>query len=387
MIRYITAGESHGKAVVAILEGIPSGLTVDEEYINHQLSRRQKGYGRGKRMGIEKDKVNFVSGIRFGETLGSPICMTIANKDWKNWKTIMSVYREDKRDEFILTRPRPGHADLSGILKFNRKDMRDILERSSARETATRVAAGAVAKKLLEEFKIYVVSFTKQIGDIRAKALNFSPRDVPSVTDESPLRCIDKFAEKKMVDAIKNAAESGDTIGGIFTVVAEGVPPGLGSHTQWDLKLDGRIAGALMSIQAVKGVEVGLGFDTVNFNGSEVHDEIKYDKKKKIFYRNSNNAGGIEGGMTNGEHLIFRAAMKPISSLKRPLSSIDIKTKKKVDSEIVRSDICAVPAAGVVGEAVVALEIAKSLKEKIGGDSLIEMKRNFVNYMKQIINF
>ncbi|MEA3507131.1 MAG: chorismate synthase [Elusimicrobiota bacterium] len=387
MIRYYTAGESHGKCVTVVLEGIPAGVAVDEKYINHHLARRQKGYGRGKRMEIETDKVEILSGIRWGETMGSPILLLVENKDWENWADIMSASAKDKDEKFIQRQPRPGHADLAGMLKYDRKDMRDILERASARETAAKVAAGAVAKKFLEEFKIHVVSFTKQIGKIRAQALNMDPRDVPGVTEQSPLRCIDKFAEKKMVAEIKNAAKNGDTIGGIFTVAVQGVPSGLGTHAQWDLKLDGRVAQALMAIQAIKGVEIGRGFDVVNFRGSEVHDEIMYDRSKKEFYRKSNNAGGIEGGMSNGEILIFRAAMKPISSLRNPLKTVDLDSKKSVDSAIVRSDVCAVPAAGVVGEAVIAIEIARAMKEKFGGDSLKEMKRNYKNYIKQILNY
>ncbi|MDA3792559.1 MAG: chorismate synthase [Elusimicrobia bacterium] len=387
MIRYYTAGESHGKSVTVIIEGIPAGLAITAGDINHHLARRQKGYGRGKRMQIETDKAEVTSGIRWGETLGSPICLVVKNKDWENWTEIMSLSKKDKNEEFIKRTPRPGHADLSGMLKYDRKDMRDILERASARETAARVAAGAVAKKLLEEFNIYVVSFTKQIGKIRARALNMDPKDVPGVTEESPLRCIDKFAEKKMVAEIKNAGKNGDTVGGIFSVVVQGAPPGLGSHTQWDLKLDGRVAQALMSVQAIKGVEVGRGFDVVNYRGSKTHDEIKYDRSRKQFFRMTNNAGGIEGGMSNGEVMIFRGAMKPISSLMKPLKTVDLTTKKSVDSAIVRSDICAVPAAGVVGEAVVAIEVARAMKEKFGGDSLKEMKRNYQNYIKQILNY
>ncbi len=387
MIRYYTAGESHGKNVTAVIEGIPAGLPITVEYINHHLARRQKGYGRGKRMEIEKDRVEITSGIRWGESMGSPICLVIKNKDWENWGDIMSILKKDKDKEFIKRQPRPGHADLSGMLKYDREDMRDILERASARETAARVAAGAVAKKLLKDFNIQVVSFTKQIGNIRAKALNIAPKDVPGVTEESPLRCIDKFAEKKMIAEIKNAEENGDTIGGIFSVVAQGAPVGLGSHTQWDLKLDGRVAQALMSIQAIKGVEVGRGFNVVNYRGSKIHDEIKYDRRRKEIFRKNNNAGGIEGGMSNGEVMIFRAAMKPISSLRKPLKTVDLNTKKAVDTAIIRSDICAVPAAGVVGEAVVAIEVVRVMKEKFGGDSLKEMKRNYKNYMKQVLNY
>ncbi|MGM0440939.1 MAG: chorismate synthase [Elusimicrobiota bacterium] len=387
MIRYYTAGESHGKSVTVILEGIPAGLKITPAYINKELARRQKGYGRGKRMEIEKDKVEITSGVRLGETIGSPICMVVKNRDWPNWKETMSVDKINLNRDEILTEPRPGHADLAGVLKYNRNDMRDILERASARETAARVAAGAVAKKLLNDLKIDVVSFTKQIGKVKTEAINISPRDIPAATEDSPLRCIDKEAEAKMIEEIEKAKEAGDTVGGVFSVVVEGLPPGLGSHTQWDLKLDGKIAQALMSIQAIKGVETGRGFDMAKMRGSKVHDEIKYNTDKKEFYRTSNNAGGFEGGMSNGENLIFNAVMKPISSLRKPLASVDMKTKREIKSAKVRSDVCAVPAAGVVGEAAVALEISKALKSKTGGDSFNEMQRNYKNYLRQISEY
>lgn len=387
MIRYHTAGESHGKQVTVILEGIPAGLKITPDYINVQLERRQIGYGRGKRMDIEKDRVEIISGIRWGGTIGSPIGMVIKNKDWENHMKIMSINEADMDQSLYLTRPRPGHADLAGAIKYNRKDIRDILERASARETAARVAGGAVARKLLEEFEIYVASFISKIGTIQAEETDLSVKKIFDLDEKSPLRCVDKDAEQKMIQEIDKVSKDGDTLGGVFTVLVDGVPPGLGSHTQWDLKLDGRVAQSLMSIQGIKGVEVGAGFNAAAKRGSQVHDEIMYDSDKKKFYRTSNNGGGIEGGMTNGERLIFRAAMKPISSLQKPLKSVDINTKKAAASEVVRADVCAVPAAGVVAEAVVAIEIARALKEKFGGDSLEEMVRNYKNYLKQVEGF
>jgi chorismate synthase len=387
MIRYYTAGESHGKCGTVILEGIPAGLKINQDYINNELARRQEGYGRGKRMEIEKDKVNITSGIRWGETLGSPICMMIKNRDWKNWETTMSVDEKDRDESVYITRSRPGHADLPGVLKYERHDVRDILERASARETAARVAAGAIAKRLLEEFGIQIASFTSQIGKVKAEDTEASIDDIARITSDSPLKCLDKEAEEAMMEEIKSADEAGDTIGGVFTVVVDGLPFGLGTHTQWDIKLDARLARAVMSIQAIKGVEIGKAFEMITKRGSKVHDEIRYDSDQKKFYHVSNNAGGIEGGMTNGERLVVRAAMKPISSLKQPLSSVDIKTKENITAEIVRSDVCAVPAAGVVGEAAVALELAAALLEKTGGDSMMEAKRNYENYLRQVKGF
>ncbi|MBN2407818.1 MAG: chorismate synthase [Elusimicrobia bacterium] len=385
MIRYYTAGESHGRSVTVILEGIPAGLRIDREYINVRLGRRQEGYGRGERMKIEKDAVEISSGIRWGETIGSPICMTINNRDWENWKdVVMSLDAKAREEDLYITRSRPGHADLAGVLKYNRNDARDILERSSARETAARVAAGAVAERLLEEFGSKLTSYTSQIGKVKAPAEGMDLAAIKKAVEGSRLRCVDVELERKMMDEITRAGKEGDTVGGVFTVIAEGVPVGLGSHTQWDLKIDGNIARAVMSIQAVKGVEFGRGFALASLRGSVVHDEIKYDGSEKKFYRASNNAGGVEGGMTNGEPLVVNAVMKPISSLKKPLRSIDIKTKKEITAEIIRSDVCAVPAAGVVGEAVIAIELARAFREKFGGDSLGEMKRNFDGYLKQV---
>ncbi|MBI5574404.1 MAG: chorismate synthase [Elusimicrobia bacterium] len=380
MIRYVTSGESHGKCLTAILEGIPYGLELDEDFINSELARRQKGFGRGERMqSIESDKVSIISGVRHGKTLGSPIALTISNKDWENWKTIMSTESGAADEKFKLTRPRPGHADLPGILKFNTDDMRDILERSSARETAARVAVGAICKKFLKEFEIKIISFTKEIAGIRVPSSKMKIDDIADLAEKSPVRCFDEKTAERMIKAIEKAKENGDTVGGIFTVVVGGMPVGLGSHTQWDLKLDARLAYAVMSIQAVKGVEIGRGFDVSRKLGSQVHDEIFYDNSIG-YWRKTNNAGGIEGGISNGEQIIVRAAMKPIPSLKKPLQSVDIKTKESIKAQIVRSDVCAVPAAGVIGESVVSIEIAKAFIEKFGGDSITEIKANYLNY-------
>jgi len=386
MIRYVTSGESHGKCLHAILEGIPAGLKLSEEDINRELERRQKGFGRGERMQkIEKDKVEITSGLRWGETIGSPITLVITNRDWENWKKLMSIYASDKEMKARMVRPRPGHADLAGALKYGREDLRDILERASARETAARVAVGAVCKKLLAEFVIKVVSMTEEIGGIQAVISKLNVEEIEKVSESSPVRCPDKNAEKKMVEAIGKAEKTGDTLGGVFTVLVFNPPPGLGSHAQWDLKLDGRLAQALMSIPAVKGVEIGAGFVMAREPGSKVHDEIFYEAGRG-YYRKTNNSGGIEGGISNGENIITRVAMKPLSSLKKPLKSIDMITKREVPAEVVRGDICAVPSAGVIGEAVVALEIARAMKEKFGGDSLKEMKANFTHYIEELKN-
>jgi len=386
MFRYVTSGESHGKYLHSILEGIPSGLKLREEDINRELARRQRGFGRGERMQkIEKDRVEITSGLRWGETIGSPITMTIINKDWENWKKLMSIYASDKETEARMVRPRPGHADLAGALKYAREDLRDILERASARETAARVAVGAVCKRLLAEFAIKVVSMTEEISGIQAEVSELSPEEIEKASESSSVRCPDKIAEKKMVEAIKEAEKSGDTLGGIFTILVINPPVGLGSHTQWDLRLDGRLAQALMSIPAVKGVEFGGGFGMAKKPGSKVHDEIFYEAGRG-YYRKTNNSGGVEGGISNGENIIVRVAMKPLSSLKKPLRSVDMITKKGVPAEVVRADICAVPSACVIGEAVVAFEIAHAMREKFGGDSLKEMKSNFEHYIEELKN-
>jgi chorismate synthase len=353
MLRYLTAGESHGKALNAILEGMVSDLSLSASDINKELSRRQGGYGRGGRMKIEKDEVEILSGVRSGKTLGSPIALLINNKDWANWKDIMAVESGKKSD--AVTGLRPGHADLAGCLKYSQKDIRNILERASARETAVRVAVGAIAKKFLKEFNIVVDS------------------SVVSVGGSGP----DKIKEE-----VDKAAKEGDSLGGVFEVVALGCPPGLGSHVHWDRKLKTKLAAALMSIQSIKGVEIGKGFELSALRGSKVHDEIFYEKGK--FVHKTNNAGGLEGGITNGEPVVIRAAVKPISTLKKPLKSVDLASKKAVEAHVERADVCAVPAAGVIGEAVVALEIANAVLEKFGGDTLSETRAAHKNYLAVI---
>ena len=387
MLRYFTAGESHGKYCSVILEGMPAGLKIDEEFINSFLERRQGGYGRGKRMQIEKDRAEVVSGIRWGETLGSPICISIRNKDWENWQETMSVSASSRQDGTEITRARPGHADISGVLKYGRKDVRDILERASARETAARVAAGAVAIRFLEEFGINIASYVDRVGSVTSRRDEYNVDEIKKFVKDSSVGALEKEKDRQMAAEIDRASSEGDTVGASFTVVAGGVPPGVGSHVQWDRKLDARLAMAIMSIQAVKGVEFGAGFDAAASLGSLLHDEIGYDKDLKRFTRTKNAAGGIEGGMSNGEPIVIRAAMKPISSLQRPLNTVDVITKHPVKAEIVRSDVCAVTAAGVVGEAVAAIEIASLLLEKTGGDSISEIKRNLDGYIKQIEEF
>jgi len=389
MLRYLTAGESHGRALIAILEGIPAGLKLTAEDIDKDLARRKAGYGRGDRMKIEKDKVKILSGVRYGRTLGSPIALMIENLDWQNWQKIMKVEEDgvSLRETAPVTNPRPGHADLTGAIKRNLKDIRDVLERASARETAIRVAVGAICKKFLRQFNISFYSRVLQIGSVRdGSDWHLAVENYQSI-ESSPLRCLDKEAEKKMISLIDRTRERGDSLGGIFEVIATGLPPGLGDYVQWDLKLDARLAGAMMSIQAIVGVEIGLGFSAAERLGSQVQDEIFYDHGEGKFYRGTNNLGGIEGGMSNGEPIILRAAMKPISTLRRPLRSVDLLTKEKVRATKERSDICAVPAASVIAEAVVALEIAKAVREKFGGDSVEEAKRNYISYMDYLKRF
>jgi len=383
MLRYLTAGESHGKGLVAILEGLPAGLKLSSEDIDRELRRRQAGYGRGKRMEIEKDKVEIISGVRMGRTLGSPIALLIKNLDWENWREVMMVEDRKAISQNIspLTRPRPGHADLAGALKYNFDDLRNVLERASARETAVRVAVGAICKQFLSQFGIEIYSRVIQIGGMK-DVHQWQPMKASyQMIEDSPLRCLNKRAETKMIALIDSAKEKGDTLGGVFEVVILNLPVGLGNYVQWDLKLDARLAYALMSIQAIVGVEIGSGFMAAEKFGSQVQDEIFYEKSEHRFFRRSNNAGGIEGGMSNGEPIILRAAMKPISSLARPLSSIDIVSKKPVKAMKERADVCAVPAASVIGEAVSAFEIAKAMREKFGGDSLTETKRNYSGYL------
>ena len=382
-LRYLTAGESHGRALTAILEGMPAGVAVTEEDINRELARRQNGYGRGARMAIESDRVQVSSGIRWGETLGSPIALTVFNKDWEKWEKLLSADPQDRDESKKVTKPRPGHADLVGMLKYDRKDAQDILERASARETAARVAVGAVCRKLLESFGINIYSFVREIGSVRAKKIPTDHAELIKKTEASPVRCPDAEAEKAMIELIDKAKAAGDTLGGIFTVVITGCPVGLGSHVQWDKKLEARLCWAMMSIQAMKGVEIGQGFEASRRFGSEVHDEIFYDKKRG-FYRGSNNAGGFEGGMTTGEPIVISVAKKPISTLMKPLRSVNIETKEPFTAEVIRSDVIAVPAAGVAAEAIAAFEIAYAMRDKFGGDSLREMKDNFERYVEHV---
>jgi len=398
MLRYFTAGESHGPCLTAIIDGVPAGFPIDVKKINHDLWRRQQGYGRGGRMLIEKDEVQIRSGIRWGETLGSPVALGIENRDWKNWTKKMSASPEDRDEALAVTKPRPGHADLTGVLKYRHSDIRNILERASARDTVSRTAAGSFCKQLLAPFGIKVMGYIRSIGSVEAETQGLNYEEIFARSDESPVRVADKEAEDKMIALIEDCKKKGDTLGGIFEVVALGLPPGLGSHAQWDDKLDGRLARALMSIQAIKGVEIGLGFEMARRRGSEVHDEIFFDPDKMVsegtprivptgFYRGSNNSGGTEGGMSNGAPLVVRVAMKPISTLMSPLQSVDLRSKRPADASVERSDVCSAPAAAVVGEAVVAFELAVAFLEKFGGDSLHEITRNYEGYLGQIKNF
>lgn len=371
MLRFMTAGESHGKAVIAILEGMVSGLKVDPDIINRELKRRMKGYGRGERMKIEEDSAEILSGLKKNVTLGSPLAILVKNRDFSIEKLPS------------LSCPRPGHADLAGALKFNTKDLRDILERSSARETVARVSVGSICRILLKEFGIDILSHITIIGGVEGHTKSLSLDELRVLAEKSPTRCADKAATKLMCEEIDSAKDSGDTLGGAFEIVVSNVPPGLGSHVHWDRKLDANFTRALMSIQGIKGVCIGMGHGVAKKRGCQFHDEILYQPKKG-FLRKTNNAGGIEGGISNGEDIILRAYMKPISTLKKPLPSVDVNTKKIEKAEVQRADVCAVPAAGVVGEAVVAFEIANALFEKFGGDSLEEMKRNFNGYMEQV---
>ncbi|MBI5663841.1 MAG: chorismate synthase [Nitrospirae bacterium] len=406
-LRCLTAGESHGRALTCIIDGVPSNLALSANDINKDLARRQKGFGRGGRMKIESDRAQILSGVRHGKTLGSPISLMIENKDWANWETIMNpdILPSPPLNKGglggVVTRPRPGHADLTGALKYSHRDLRNVLERSSARETASRVAAGAVAKKFLSEFDIRVISYVTEIGGIRRQGSGVkgqgSGNNLLSLfnkAEASQVRCPDLKAEDKMITKIKAAIKKGDTLGGVFEVAVLGVPAGLGSYSQWDRKLEAKLSYAIMGIQAIKGVEVGMGFEMARSFGSEVMDEIYYRRgtagRAPVsggFYRKTNNAGGIEGGMSNGMPIILRAAMKPIPTLKTPLSSIDINTKKKFLAAYERSDTCAVPAASVIGEAVTALVIADCFLDKFGGDSIEEIKRNYSGYLKQIREF
>jgi len=388
MIRYITAGESHGKGLTVILEGMPSGLNIHPDAINKQLERRQGGYGRGGRMKIETDRVDITSGVRHGLTLGSPIALWVPNKDWQAWNQEMSseaIAGFESRKKVLC--PRPGHADLSGGLKYQVRDLRNILERASARETTVRVAVGAVCREFLARFDIRIVGHVTTIGGIAITQHRPSWTDVEKMAEDSPVRCIDPSVATHMMQKIDEAKKLGDTVGGIFELAVLGLPPGLGSHVQWDRKLDGRLAQAILSIQAIKGVEFGLGFEEGMCFGSQAHDEIFYEKGTKHFYRKTNRAGGLEGGMTTGEPLVLRGAMKPISTLYSPLHSVSIESKEDVEASVERSDTCAVPAACVIGENVIAFEIARAFLEKFGGDSMLEIERNYRGYLDQVRSY
>jgi chorismate synthase len=390
MFRFVTAGESHGQALVAWISGLPAGIPVDLDFIGRELHRRQLGYGRGGRQRIEKDQAEFLAGVRHGKTIGAPIALRIENRDWKNWEKAMPVEDSEGAEDAQrrLTAPRPGHADLAGAQKFNFHDARYVLERASARETAARVAVGALGKSLLREFGITILSHTIAVGHVRLERA--APwEDIVAICEnlESPLRCVDPATEARMKAEVDHVLRAGDSVGGIFEVVARGVPPGLGTHVQWDEKLDGKLAQAILSIQAVKAVEIGTGIENAGSYGSEVQDEIRYDATRKRFDRPSNRAGGLEGGITNGQDIVVRGYLKPISTLRRALLTADLNTKEAVKAAYERSDVCVVPAGGVAGEAMVAATLAGAFLEKFGGDSLDETRRNFDGYQRQLDNF
>jgi chorismate synthase len=384
-LRYLTAGETHGPQLTAIVEGMPSNLKLDFEELNFQLHRRQKGYGRGRRMQIEKDTPNIAGGVRHGYTTGAPIALIVENNDWKHWQNIMNIEPIEGSDEENrrVHRPRPGHADLNGGLKYNLKDLRNVLERSSARETAIRVACGGLARQLLAEFGIKVAGQVIRIGEIEAPYRELPIDELIAVTEASSVRVTDPETEKKMEAYIDQIKQEGDSVGGVVECIVEGVPIGLGSHVQYDRKLDARIAQGVMSINAFKGVEIGIGFEAGELRGSQVHDEILHDEERG-YHRRTNRLGGFEGGMTNGMPVVVRGVMKPIPTLYKPLQSVDIDTKEAFTAQVERSDACAVPAASVVMEHVVAWEIAKALLEKFGGDSIEEIRANIASYEDQL---
>ena len=389
MLRFTTAGESHGQALVGVLEGIPAGLPLLAEHIDEQLKRRQQGYGRGRRMQIEQDAVELLSGVRAGETIGSPIALLIRNRDWKNWQETMdpAPRPEDPKRKRAVTRVRPGHADLTGLLKYDRVDARDILERASARETTARVAIAAVCRRFLTEFGVRIGSHVVRLGDVSATRPEPMPDDINAAADGSPLRTLDAEAEQRMIARIDAVKADGNTLGGIAEVVATGVCVGLGSHTAWDRKLDGRIGRAMLSIPAVKGVEFGMGFEAARVTGAEVHDEIDPEPAAVLtggVRRRTNRAGGLEGGMTTGEPLVVRVAMKPISTLMKPLATVDVATGEGAQATVERSDVTAVPAMGVIAEAMLAIVLADAMLEKFGGDSLRESRRNYDGYLSQL---
>ncbi|KJD41691.1 chorismate synthase [Paenibacillus polymyxa] len=384
-LRYLTAGETHGPQLTAIVEGMPSNLKLDFEELNFQLHRRQKGYGRGRRMQIEKDTAKIAGGVRHGYTTGAPIALVVENNDWKHWQNIMNIEPIEGSDEEKrrVHRPRPGHADLNGGMKYNLKDLRNVLERSSARETAIRVACGGLARQLLAEFGIKVAGQVIRIGEIEAPYRDLPIDELIAVTEASSVRVTDPETEKKMEAYIDLIKQEGDSVGGVVECIVEGVPIGLGSHVQYDRKLDARIAQGVMSINAFKGVEIGIGFEAGALRGSQVHDEILYDEERG-YHRRTNRLGGFEGGMTNGMPVVVRGVMKPIPTLYKPLQSVDIDTKEAFTAQVERSDACAVPAASVVMEHVVAWEIAKALLEKFGGDSIEEIRANIASYEQQL---
>jgi len=389
MLRFYTAGESHGQALLAFISGLPAQMLVDQKFINHELRRRQLGYGRGGRQKMEKDTAEIFAGVRHGKTIGAPIALRIENRDWANWEKILPVEEgKEDSDSRKLVAPRPGHADLAGSQKFDYHDARYILERASARETAARVAAGAFAKLLLREFGTEIASHTIQVGHVRLeKPASWKKIHAVSGDLDSPLRCIDAELQEKMKAEVDAVLKAGDTVGGIFEIVAHNVPVGLGSHAQWDEKLDGRLAQAVMSVQAVKAVEIGNGVRVASSFGSEVQDEIFYEKSARRFRRTTNRAGGLEGGITNGEDVVVRGYLKPISTLRQPLHTTDMVTKQPITAAYERSDVCVVPAGGVAGEAMVSFVLAQAMVEKFGGDSLTETRRNFEGYVKQLKEF
>jgi chorismate synthase len=390
MLSFRTAGESHGRVLIAVVEGIPAQLVLDFEFVDNELRRRQSGYGRGGRMKIERDHVDFVSGVRHGRTLGSPIAMVVENRDWANWQEVMSVHEAtaEAAQKRRVTRPRPGHTDLAGSLKFDHTDARNILERSSARETAARVAAGAVAKVFLQAFEIEILSHTTAIGNARVpQDFEVTWNQLEEIRNDELVRCVIPAVAEDMVREIDQAQKEGDTIGGTFEIVARGVPTGLGSHTAWDTRIDGLLAQAVMSINAVKAVEIGRGVRVAYGRGSAAHDEIAYDPDQHRFYRFSNRAGGTEGGVTNGEDVRVTGYLKPIPTLRKALRSVDMISKEPFLAQHERSDTCTVPAAGVIGEAMVALVLARAFLEKFGGDSMRETRRNYQGYLHQLKDF
>jgi chorismate synthase len=383
MLRFLTAGESHGPCLTVVIEGLPAGWPVDMEAVDAQLARRQLGYGRGGRMKIEKDRAKVLSGVRWGRTLGSPVTLQIENLDWKNWTRKMSADAADRDDSIVVTRPRPGHADLVGVQKYDHDDIRNVLERASARETTARVAAGGLVRQILEQFGVRIMGYVSEIGGIVADPGERTPEEVFEAAEASPVRMADAKAEKKVIELVDACKKDGDTLGGVVEVCVTGLPPGLGSYVHWDRKVDARLAGALLSVQATKGVELGAGFGTARVKGSEIHDEIVKTVDGEIG-RSSNNYGGTEGGMTTGEPLVVRVAFKPISTLMKPLRSVDLASGEESKAAIERSDVMAIPAAAVICEAVVAFELAALFLDKFGGDSLTEITRNYEGYLEQI---